>query len=470
MLSFCDDSIGRRPFLRIGSLALGGLSLAAWLGARAAAGNSASGGAGVTQDALRDKSVVLLFLHGGPSQTETFDPKMDAPSGVRSVTGEVRTTIPGVTFGATLEKLAQRADRLAIVRSFQTGDGNHDIKPVVSRFSAGSNLGSVVARIAGANDPTTGMPRNVALFPRAVDPGAQPAQRAFGNFESTGQIGAGFAPFVPGAGGDLQRDMQIQVERGRLEDRRGLLLRLDRLRRGLERTGALGGLGRLEEQAFETILGGVEGAFDLSREDPRVIERYDTEPLVRPHQIGAQWNNFKYYVDNARTLGKLMLLARRLCEAGCRFVTVTTNFVWDMHADENNATVEEGMRYCGVPFDHAVSAFLDDVEARGLSERILLVACGEMGRTPRLNARGGRDHWGRLAPLLLAGGGWKMGQVIGRSDRLAGEPASDPVTLADLVSTIFHTVFDVGALRTVRGLPPEIARLIESGAPPAELA
>ena len=111
----------------------------------------------------------------------------------------------------------------------------------------------------------------------------------------------------------------------------------------------------------------------------------------------------------------MLSLARRLCERGCGFVTVTTNFVWDMHADVNNAGMEEGLRYLGLPFDHAISTFLDDVAERGLSDKILLVCCGEMGRTPRLNARGGRDHWGNLAPLLLAGGGLKMGQVIGQS-------------------------------------------------------
>src|SRR5262249_1584381 len=150
------------------------------------------------------------------------------------------------------------------------------------------------------------------------------------------------------------------------------------------------------------------------------------------------WNNYNHYVDNAKALGKLLLLARRLCEAGCGFVTVTTSFVWDMHADVNNATVEEGMSYMGPPLDHAVAAFLDDVEARGLSDKILLVAVGEMGRVPRLNNQGGRDHWGNLGPLMLAGGGLKMGQVIGQSSRDAGEPASDPVRIQNLVATMLQ--------------------------------
>ena len=143
------------------------------------------------------------------------------------------------------------------------------------------------------------------------------------------------------------------------------------------------------------------------------------------------------------------------------FVTVTTNFVWDMHSDVNNAGVAEGMRYMGQPLDHAVSAFLDDVAARGLDERILLVCCGEMGRTPKINKNGGRDHWGNLAPLLLAGGGLKMGQVIGQSNRSGGEPSSQPVTIKPLIATILHALFDIGKLRVQRSLPRDLARMTE---------
>ena len=123
----------------------------------------------------------------------------------------------------------------------------------------------------------------------------------------------------------------------------------------------------------------------------------------------------------------IALLRPRLCERGCGFVTVTTSFVWDMHADINNAPMSEGMGYVGAPFDHAVAALIDDIEAHGLSDKILLVCCGEMGRTPTVNNHGGRDHWGNLAPLLLYGGGLKMGQVIGAIDaRDGGQPSSDP--------------------------------------------
>ncbi len=216
------------------------------------------------------------------------------------------------------------------------------------------------------------------------------------------------------------------------------------------------------EKAFNMLLRGVGDAFDLSKEDAKLVERYDTAPLVRPENIDKKWNNYNNYVDNAKTLGKLMLLARRLCERGAGFVTVTTNFVWDMHADVNNAPVAEGMKYMGAPLDHAVSAFLEDVEARGLSDKILLVCCGEMGRTPRINKNGGRDHWGNLGPLVLAGGGLKMGQVIGQSARNGGEPNSEPVRIKNVISTVMHTLFDVGQLRLIRGVGREILQMSEA--------
>jgi uncharacterized protein (DUF1501 family) len=154
-----------------------------------------------------------------------------------------------------------------------------------------------------------------------------------------------------------------------------------------------------------------------------------------------------------------------LCERGAGFVTVTTSFVWDMHADVNNAPMTTGMEYVGRPFDRAVSAFIEDVEARGLRDKILLVCCGEMGRTPRINAKGGRDHWGNLGPLMVYGGGLQMGQVIGRSSKDGGEPADNPVTIPDLIATILHSLVDVGQARLVDGLPPNLLNLLSRGTP-----
>ena len=458
MITFSDSSShSRRSFLQVGGLGLGGLTLSQLLGWKAAAAQ-----AGIP---LKDKSVVFLFMHGGPPQQETFDPKMDAPAEIRSSTGEVKTTIPGVTFGGTFQKLAQRAHRLAIVRSYTTGNGNHDIKPIVGQDSLNANLGALYSRIAGANVPSTGMPRNVALFPRAVDEAAQERVKQFGNFLAHGTVGSACAPFAPGsAKNGLQGDMTMWMSRQRLQDRMYLLDRIDGLKRALD-NGAADGLGELQQQAVNMIMGGISEAFDLSREDPRTIARYDTAPLINPNSISKSWNNHKNYRDHGQTLGKLMLMARRLCERGAGFVTVTTNFVWDFHSDKNNAGAAEGMDYCGIPFDHAVSAFLDDIQERGLSDRILLVCCGEMGRTPKLQKNGGRNHWGKLAPLMLAGGGLRMGQVIGQSSPDAGEPASDPVTNDNLIGTIMNTLLDVGEVRLMESLPRDVHRVVTSARP-----
>ncbi len=450
MLTILDANrrYNRREMLRVGAFGAGAFGVVNGFANRSVA---AAKGLPIT-----NKSVILLFLHGGPSQIETFDPKMTAPLGIHSVTGEIQTAIPGITFGSSFPLLAQRADRLAIVRSYTSGDANHDIKPVVCKETAGANIGALYARVAGVNRPGTGMPTNAMLFPQSVDPTTGPAITSFGKFESVGTMGAGLAPFVPGAGGDQQKNLELRVAVDRLGDRRTLLSELDRQRFRLDEHGRLESTDPLQQQAFSTLLGGVAGAFDLSKEDPATIARYDTAPLVRPDQIDKKWNNYNHYVDNAKALGKLLLLARRLCEAGCGFVTVTTSFVWDMHADVNNATVEEGMRYMGPPLDHAVSAFLDDVAARGLSDKIMLVATGEMGRTPRINKNGGRDHWGNLTPLLLSGGGVKPGHVIGQSSRDAGEPATDPIRIKHLVATMLQTLTDPSELRLMPSLPREL--------------
>src|SRR5207237_9524171 len=136
----------------------------------------------------------------------------------------------------------------------------------------------------------------------------------------------------------------------------------------------------LRRKALSVLAGGVGDAFDLAKEDPRAVARYDTAKLINVDAIDKKWNNHKNYADNAKSLGKLLLLARRLVERGAGFVTVTTNFVWDMHADVNNAHLTEGMSYMAPPLDSALSVFLDDLRDRGLDEKVLVVACGEMGR------------------------------------------------------------------------------------------
>jgi hypothetical protein len=454
------QGLSRRDFLRIGALGAGGLSLADLLAVRAAAA--------ATGNTLRDTSVVLLFLQGGPSHIEFFDPKMSAPAEFRSITGEVRTALPGYTFGGTFPQLAQRADRIAVLRSYGSKNSGHTYDPVVT---AGNPLkasaSSIYTRFAGANHPRTGMPRNVLVLPEAVQPGLKLGNNfetgALPTLTQAGDLGSSFAAFNPVGGGELREAMQLRLSAERFHDRRSLLADLDQMRRRLDSSGAVEGSDQFQQQAFDVINNGIAEAFDLSHENPRTLERYDTSHLFRMADL-------QYWGDMRRTtnlLGRQLLLARRLCEAGCGFVTVS-DCGWDMHANGNSPKGMAGIRPMGHQVDHAVSAFLDDVRERGLSDRILLVVTGEMGRTPRINKDGGRDHYGELTPLLIAGGGLKMGQVIGQSDGQAARSITTPYNPTHLVATILHTLFDAGKLRLEPGIPPAIAKLVE-GEPIQEL-
>ena len=462
MHKFSDSFLGRRDFLRVGSLGLGGLSLPDFL--RAEETLKTVGGI------AKDKTVVFLFMHGGPSQFETFDPKMDAPSNIHSATGEIKTKIPGITFGPTFEKLAKLNDKFSIVRSFTTQSAAHDSKPIVSKeYSSGAQIGAHYAKVAGASHPQFGMPRNVWLHPQAVDAGATDPIMKLGKFDVTGPLGPAYEPFQPSGKSDLRRDMQLTIDPERLGDRRTLLTSLNQFRRTVESGKVTGGLDKFQSQALETLTGGISDAFDITSEEASVIDAYDTSKLIDVSRISKRWNNHQRYANHAKNLGKLMLLARRLAERGAGFITVSTDFVWDMHADNNNATMTEGMEYVGRPFDHAVSAFIEDVEARGLQENILLVCCGEMGRSPKINAKGGRDHWGGSAPLLRYGGGLNRGQVVGSSTKDGGEPASDRVTIPNLYATIMETILDVGVVRATPGIPEEVSRVIHGASPISQL-
>ncbi|MFO0883278.1 MAG: DUF1501 domain-containing protein [Pirellulales bacterium] len=458
MLSISEGAgrYSRREWLRIGGLGLGAFTASNVF--------SESAFANLDRSVYRDRSVVFLFMAGGPSQIETFDPKMTAPAEIRSTTGEIPTKLSGITFGSTFPKLAAMADRMTVVRSFTTGDGNHDIKPVVSKETQKASLGAIYSRVAGSMNAERGIPSSVVLYPNSVDISKKNPPTGFGNFADPGTLGTANAPFVPGSG-PMSENMTMRLSPSHFENRRSLLSQLDRLRRDVDAKGDLTGMDKFQSQAHSTILSQVGAAFDLSKESAESVARYDTAPLLTPNQISRTWNNYEQYVTHGQTLGKLMLLARRLVEAGSRFITINTAFVWDNHSDVNNAGVEEGMQYCGVPFDHAVSTFLADLRERGLSEKVLLVCCGEMGRVPRLNGRGGRDHWGSLAPLLLAGGGYERGQVVGSSTRDAGEPATERITQNDLITTIAGHVFNLPQLRLRPDVPPELMRILTTGNP-----
>lgn len=447
----------RRELLRIGGLGLfGGLTLPGLLRARAEAVSSG--------ESLRDKSVVLLFLQGGPSHIEFFDPKMSAPEDVRSLTGEVKTQLPGITFGGSFNKLANLTDQFTVVRSYASMNAGHTYESVTSAGNSfKAAMSAIYARVAGTTHQRTGMPTNVLVLPEAVKPGL----KLQSNFETSalptlttpGELGAAYGAFDPSGGGQLLKNLQLALSAERLEDRKKLLSSFDTLRREVDRAGAIEGADRFQQQAFEAVTRGVAKAFDLSKEDPKTIAKYDTSKLFKLEDV-TKWHDMKRATN---LLGKQMLLARRLCEAGCGFVTVS-DCGWDMHANGNSPKKMANLDPMARQVDHAVAAFIEDVRERGLSDKILLVVTGEMGRTPRRNRDGGRDHYGNLTSLLISGGGLKMGQVIGQSDKLAANPSTERYTPKHLMATILQTLLDAGKVRLVPGLG-RIGNVVSDGTP-----
>lgn len=439
------QGVSRRELLRVGSLGLlGGLGLPSLLAAKAKAASEGR--------AWKDKSVVLLFLSGGPSHIEFFDPKMSAPAEIRSVTGEVQTKLPGITFGGSFQKLAQMTDKIAVVRSYASMNAGHTYLSSTSGDNPmKASMSALYARVAGATNATTGIPNNCLVLPEAVEPGL----KLGGNFETgalptltaPGDLGPTYAAFDPSGGDQLKKNLQLKVSTEQFEDRRKLLAGFDAVRRDLDSGGAMEGTSKFQQQAFDVIARGVGDAFDITKEDPKTVAKYDTGGLFKREDV-TKWYDMK---RGTNLLGKQMLLARRLCEAGCGFVTVS-DCGWDMHANSNSPKNMANLDPMARQVDHAVAAFIEDIHERGLQDKILLVVTGEMGRTPKRNKDGGRDHYANLTSLLLAGGGLKMGQVIGQSDRTASQPTTDRYTPKHLLATVMNTVLDISEVRLKPGL------------------
>lgn len=441
----------RRDFLRAGTLGLAGLSLPRLLAAK-------EGAKLAGKPFVRERAIVLVFLGGGASHIETFHPNLDAPAPYSSVTGEVKTAIPGLTLGGSFPRLAQHADKLAVVRSFMHGNSNHP-KAIVHMLTGGTDptgdgkigqsMGSVYARLRGTNHEGTGLPTYCLVTSEETDGQYRTERGRITAGSHPGELGLAYGPFDPAGGSQLLNNLQLAVPPERLDDRKLLLDRLDSVKRSLDASGKMAGLARFESQALEMIVRGVGDAFDVTKEDPRTRERYDTSGF----RVGKK--EFQ-----PSSLGRQLLMARKLVEAGCGFVTVQ-NSGWDMHADGNNPGIGPGMDMLGPPLDRALSAFLEDVTERGLLERVLVIITGDFGRTPTINARGGRDHYPGLSTLAFAGGGLARGQIIGQATRKNDGPASEPITLAQLHSTVLHAQFDVGLLRLEPALPRELLRLAE---------
>jgi hypothetical protein len=400
------DGVSRRDVLRIGGLTALGLGLSDFLRLRATAQVAAP----------RAKSCILIWLDGGPSHLETFDLKPDVPADVRGPFQPIKTKTPGVEICELLPRTAEVTKHLAIIRSMTSPLGEHGIanhylltgykpSPVLEYPS----YGAVVAKVRGGSHV---LPPNVAV-------------PEFRSTAGAGFLGSGYQPFATG-GDPAKPDFRVRdldafpgVTAERLNRRRDFLAEFDRAQEKVE--GSTPG-DAMFEQAFRLVTSQhAKKAFDLTAEKDATRARY-----------------------GPRTIGQSCLLARRLVEHGVPFVSVL-NTGWDTHA---NLVLQLRDGYSGakvgvglIPtFDLAFSALVGDLADRGLLDQTLVVAMGEFGRTPKLNTRGGRDHWPRVFSVVMAGGGVKGGQVIGSSDRVGESPRDDAVTPADLAHTIYTLV------------------------------
>jgi hypothetical protein len=388
--------------------------------------NAASGGKAAVD------ACILVFLWGAPSQYETFDPKPNAPDGIRGEFGVIPTTLPGVCFSEHVPQLAQRTDKFALVRTCAQTSTHHqsaayealtgfppvrDAVALTATSTDHPNVGSVVSRFAaGRHD----MPRFVQLPELCYDVGnLTPGQYA-------GFLGRQHDPFVvnkdPNSPTFNVEEITLppEIAPARLADRQALLRLVDRQTQTLERSAAAQSLNTFQDRAFRLLTSpAVKRAFDLGREPAPLRDR-----------------------DGRNPLGQSCLLARRLVEAGVKLVTVCSAFggkipqeAWDTHKD-NFRTLKNKLL---PPMDQGVSALLDDLHQSGLIRRTLLLVMGEFGRTPRINAQAGRDHWEKCYSILVAGGPVKAGQVYGQSDRIGAYPVNGRVfSPADMTATVYH--------------------------------
>ncbi len=440
----CSGPLDRRQFLHVGALALGGLALSDLLAARAAAG---------TENA--DTSVILLYLHGGPSQLETYDLKPQAPVEYRSIFAPIPTNVPGMDLCELFPRQAAVADKFSIVRSLNHDIGIHSdggiivltgkrpsvLDPTSQSKSEHPDFGSVASRVRG-------------LGPNAIPPYlAVPSQSYYTRPTYLGRHHAAFEVGDPSSSNFAPLKTQISVGRdlATLENRKALLTGFDRLRRDLDQSGQLEAAGQFRERAFELLTSTTTAnAFDLSQEEPRLRDRYGRN----------LW-------------GQGCLLARRLAEAGAAVINLAINTPkngpeftnWDDHILNAMRPGHFGdyMRVRLPYLDQALATLIEDVFERGLDKRVLIVVVGEFGRTPRLshNAQGtGRDHWPQAYSALLSGGGLRMGQVVGATNSKSEFPTEKPFSPQDLLATVYRHL----------GIDTERSFLDHSGRPIAILS
>jgi len=406
------EGISRRSLLKIGTLGLGGLTLADILALRAQAETNASLG-GTTIVAPRKTSIIYFEMAGGPTHFETYDPKPDAPEEYRGPMKAIATALPGVNFCETLPEQAKIADKLAVIRSIHHVSGSHGtsahltqtgyyLRDNQNRNNEMPSAGSIASRMRGANVP--GMPSFVSM-PRPM------------RFGQSGWLGKAFNPFVVDSD-PSQENFKVNnlflegdLTLARLDTRRDLLKSLDAGRRVIDNDGVSASLDQFTRQAFEMLTTEqARKAFDLRNESESVRERY-----------------------GRNTTGQSLLLARRLVEAGVTFVTVRMNESWDDHGG-----IEKAMRKKGPAFDRGLAALIGELYERGLDRDVMVVAMGEFGRTPRVNKSGGRDHWGSVMSVMMSGGGLRVGQVIGSSNAKGEVPQDNPYRPENVLATMYR--------------------------------
>ena len=427
------DRITRRGFLTAGAFGLGGIALADLLRAEAAAGIGSS-----------NKAIVNIHLDGGPPQMDTIDLKPQAPAEIRGEFTSIATKLPGVRICELLPQMAALAERFVFIRSLVGAAGRHDAFQCQSGFemkdllSLGGRpaLGCVVSKLRGTTSDTAPAFVDMMQGRALVRDSARP-----------GFLGPSYKPFRPdmdsmfsrplepgmekelanlGAGHTVSLKLHQSLDARRLSDRASLLSALDGTRRELDASGMMDAFDRFGQQAASILTSGsFADALDLSKEDPRIVERY----LPANNPVAGRFTT----ADEPIAAHKL-LLARRLIEAGVRCVSVSFS---DFDTHSSNFL---RMRQVLPIVDHALCTFIADLDQRGLLDDVTIVAWGEFGRTPKINDKAGRDHWPRVGPALLAGGGMRTGQVIGSTDRTASAATSRPVHYKDIFATLYHNL------------------------------
>ena len=437
--SLCDG-VSRRDFLKIGGLALGGCSLRDLLAAEAQAGIKNS-----------HKAVIMIYLVGGPPHQDMWDLKPTAPTEIAGPMRPTATNVPGIEICDLFPQLAQRADRFALIRSIVDSQADHSAFQCFTGQKQTRNMpgggwpqfGSAVGKVLGPLD-------------RAVPPFASlcyTCSHGPYNEPGPGFLGVGQTPFQ--SFGPTRQDMVLNgVTSTRLGDRRGLLSSMDRLRREVDQANRFSGMDQITEQALNILTSSkLADALDLSKEDPRLVARYGT-------------GNEKIFIDDngAPRVPQSFLMARRLVEAGCRVVTVNYS-KWDWHGGSYN-TIFNREREDFPIFDNALATLMDDLRDRGLEDDVTVLVWGEFGRTPIISAQVGRDHWPRVNSAFLAGGGMKLGKIIGATDRLAGEATERPVTFGEVFATLYHNLGIEATHTTLTDLNGRPQYLVEGSAKP----